>query len=118
MRPIGTFWSTSFSLKNVSWMSAMLASNNAAVRIGRAPFDVLIMPTSFTSFHYESVVFNPDVLERLADKVEASHIMLGTDYPFGEWKPVEFVQSATRIPEALRRDILGANAARFLGVDI
>jgi len=69
-------------------------------------------------FHYESVVFSPDVLERLAGKVDASHIMLGTDYPFGEWQPVEFVQSATRIPEALRRDILGANAARFLGVDV
>jgi aminocarboxymuconate-semialdehyde decarboxylase len=70
------------------------------------------------SFHYESVVFYPDVLERLAEKVDTSHIMLGTDYPFGEWKPIEFVQSATKIPETLRRDILGANAARFLGVDI
>jgi aminocarboxymuconate-semialdehyde decarboxylase len=70
------------------------------------------------SFYYESVVFNPDVLERLAEKVETSHIMLGTDYPFGEWKPVEFVQSATKIPEALRRDILGANAARFLGLEV
>jgi aminocarboxymuconate-semialdehyde decarboxylase len=64
------------------------------------------------------VVFNPDVLERLAEKVEASHIMLGTDYPFGEWQPVAFVQSATKIPDALRRDILGANAARFLGMSI
>ena len=44
-----------------------------------------------------------------------SHIMLGTDYPFGEWQPVAFVESAKEIPEALRRDILGANAARFLG---
>lgn len=74
--------------------------------------------TYLRSFYYESVVFNPDVLERLAEKVDTSHIMLGTDYPFGEWKPVEFVQSATRIPETLRRDILGANAARLLGVDI
>jgi aminocarboxymuconate-semialdehyde decarboxylase len=74
--------------------------------------------TYLRSFYYESVVFNPDVLERLTDKVEASHIMLGTDYPFGEWKPVEFVQSAARIPEEARRDILGANTARFLGIDI
>jgi len=70
--------------------------------------------TYLRSFYYESVVFNPDVLERLAEKVDTSHIMLGTDYPFGEWKPVEFVQNATKIPETLRRDILGANAARFL----
>ena len=41
------------------------------------------------AFHYESVVFDPDVLERLSEKVKPSHIMLGTDYPFGEWKPVE-----------------------------
>src|SRR5262245_3196029 len=74
--------------------------------------------TYLRSFYYESVVFNPDVLERLTDEVDASHIMLGTDYPFGEWKPVEFVESATRIPEAARRDILGANTARFLGIEI
>ena len=74
--------------------------------------------TYLKSFYYESVVFNPDVLERLTEKVDASHIMLGTDYPFGEWKPVEFVQSATKIPEAMRRDILGVNAAKFVGVEI
>ena len=44
--------------------------------------------------------------------------MLGSDFPFGEVKPVEFVQSAAKIPEAARRAILGANAARFLGVEI
>jgi aminocarboxymuconate-semialdehyde decarboxylase len=70
------------------------------------------------SFHYETVVFNPDVLEQLTAKVDASHIMLGSDFPFGETRPVEFVQSATRIPEAARQAILGANAARFLGLDI
>ena len=69
-------------------------------------------------FHYETVLFNPDVLEQLASKVDASRIMLGSDFPFGETKPVEFVQSATRIPAAVRQAILGANAARFLGVDI
>ena len=58
------------------------------------------------------------MLEQLAGKVDTSHIMLGSDFPFGEVKPVEFVQSATKIPEALRQAILGANAARFLGVDI
>jgi predicted TIM-barrel fold metal-dependent hydrolase len=64
------------------------------------------------------VVFDPAVLERLSDKVDTSHIMLGTDYPFGENKPVEFVRSATKIPEALREAILGANAAKLLGLSI
>jgi aminocarboxymuconate-semialdehyde decarboxylase len=68
--------------------------------------------------HYDSVVFNADVLEQLATKVDASHIMLGSDFPFGETKPVTFVRNATRIPEADRQAILGANAARFLGLDL
>jgi aminocarboxymuconate-semialdehyde decarboxylase len=73
--------------------------------------------TYLKSFHYETVVFDPAVLERLAEKVDTSHIMLGTDYPFGEWKPVELVQDAKRIPEAMRDAILGENAARFLGIE-
>ncbi len=70
------------------------------------------------TLYYDSVVFNADVLEQLATKTDASHIMLGSDFPFGETRPVELVQSATRIPEASRQAILGGNAARFLGVDI
>jgi aminocarboxymuconate-semialdehyde decarboxylase len=70
------------------------------------------------AFYYETVVFNPDVLEQLAAKVDASHLMLGSDFPFGETRPVELVQRATRIPEQARHAILGANAARFLGLDM
>jgi aminocarboxymuconate-semialdehyde decarboxylase len=70
------------------------------------------------SFHYDTVVFNPDVLEQLATKVDTSHIMLGSDFPFGETKPVELLQRATKIPEASRQAILGGNAARLLGVDV
>jgi aminocarboxymuconate-semialdehyde decarboxylase len=74
--------------------------------------------TYLRSFRYDTVLFNPDVLEQLATKVDTSHIMLGSDFPFGEVKPVEFVRSAAKIPEAMRDAILGANAARFLGVDL
>jgi aminocarboxymuconate-semialdehyde decarboxylase len=74
--------------------------------------------TYLKAFHYESVVFDPAVLERLADKVDASRIMLGTDYPFGEWKPLELIHRAARIPEAAREAMLGANAARFLGIGV
>jgi len=70
------------------------------------------------SFHYESVVFDPEVLEHLSEKVNPSRIMLGTDYPFGEWKPVELIENARKIPEAAREAMLGANAARFLGLDL
>ena len=70
------------------------------------------------AFHYDSVLFNTDVLEQLAQKVDAGQIMLGSDFPFGETNPVGFVQSAGKIPETMRDAILGANAARFLGLSI
>jgi hypothetical protein len=34
------------------------------------------------------------------------------------FRPVELVQSAAKIPAAARQAILGANAARLLGLDI
>ena len=44
--------------------------------------------------------------------------MMGTDYPFGERNPIRFVRSARRIPKAAQDAILGANAAKFLGISI
>lgn len=67
-------------------------------------------------FYYDSVIFNPDMLEFLATKTPASHIMMGTDYPFGERKPVEFVRRAKRLSKSVQEGILGRNAARFFGI--
>ena len=74
--------------------------------------------TYLKSFYYETVLFNIDVLEFLAAKVDASKIMLGSDFPFGETHPVEFVKSSKKLSDAVKADILGANAAKFLGVSI
>ncbi len=63
-------------------------------------------------------MFDPEVLERLSEKVNPNRIMLGTDYPFGEWKPVELIENARKIPEPVREAMLGANAARFLGINL
>ncbi len=72
--------------------------------------------TYLKSFYYETVLFNTDVLEFLATKVDASKIMLGSDFPFGETHPVEFVMSSTKLSDEVKADILGANAAKFLGL--
>ncbi|HLH98647.1 MAG TPA: amidohydrolase family protein [Xanthobacteraceae bacterium] len=87
-------------------------------RRGSTPQMKADFSTYLRSFCYDTVLFNADVLEQLATKVDTSHIMLGSDFPFGETKPVEFVQSAAKIPQELRDAILGANAARFLGLSI
>jgi aminocarboxymuconate-semialdehyde decarboxylase len=87
-------------------------------RRGSTPQMKADFSTYLRSFRYDTVLFNSDVLEQLATKVDTSHIMLGSDFPFGEVKPVDFVRSAEKIPQAMRDDILGANAARFLGLDV
>ncbi|MEK9683855.1 MAG: amidohydrolase family protein [Rhodospirillaceae bacterium] len=69
-------------------------------------------------FNYETVLFNPDMLSFLASKVPTKNIMMGTDYPFGERNPVEFVRSAKNISRKDQDAILGANAAKFLGIKI
>ena len=74
--------------------------------------------TYLKSFYYETVLFNIDVLEFLATKVDASRIMLGSDFPFGETHPVEFVMSSKVLSDEVKADILGANAAKFLGVSL
>jgi aminocarboxymuconate-semialdehyde decarboxylase len=64
---------------------------------------------------YDTVVYNVDMLEFLARKVGPAQIVLGGDYPVGEDDPVAFVKKA-RLPAAAKRQILGENAARLLGI--
>jgi aminocarboxymuconate-semialdehyde decarboxylase len=69
-------------------------------------------------FFFDSVIFNADMLEFLAHKVPPSQIMLGSDFPFGESDPVAFVRSARGLARAAQDGIVGANAARFLGINL
>ena len=64
------------------------------------------------------MLFNPDMLEFLATKVPASHLMLASDYPFAEKQPVEYVRRAKKISRKEQDAILGANCARVLGISI
>jgi aminocarboxymuconate-semialdehyde decarboxylase len=68
--------------------------------------------------YYDGVVFSPDMLEFLVAKATASHVMMGTDYPFGETDPVGLVRRARRLSRQEQDAILGANAASFLGIRI
>jgi aminocarboxymuconate-semialdehyde decarboxylase len=69
-------------------------------------------------FHYDTVIFNPDMLDYLASKVPPSRLMLASDYPFAEKRPVEFVRRAKKISRKDQDAILGANAARLMGIAI
>jgi len=66
-------------------------------------------------FFYDTVVYNVDMLEFLARKVGADHIVLGGDYPVGEDNPAAFVKGA-KLSVAAKQMILGKNAANLLGI--
>src|SRR6266850_3426055 len=66
--------------------------------------------------YYDTCVYDHDVLRHLVERVGASQVILGSDYPVGEWKPVEFVQSTPGLSDADKDKIIGLNAAKMFGV--
>ena len=87
-------------------------------RYGRSPHLKGDFSSYLPRFFYDTVLFNPDMLEFLATKVPMSHLMLASDYPFAEKQPVEYVRRAKKISKKDQDAILGANAARLFGVSI
>jgi aminocarboxymuconate-semialdehyde decarboxylase len=56
------------------------------------------------------------VLQHLVDKVGAERVLLGSDYPVGESKPIEFVTETDTLSAAQKEAIVGVNAASLLGL--
>ena len=69
-------------------------------------------------FYYDTVLFNPDMLDFLATKVPLSNLFLASDYPFAEKRPVDYVRRAKKISRKDQDAILGANCARVMGISI
>jgi aminocarboxymuconate-semialdehyde decarboxylase len=67
--------------------------------------------------YYDSCVYEPEVLEALVKRVGAGRVLLGSDYPVGEPKPVEFVESCALTADE-KEKIIGVNAAHLLGVAV
>jgi len=70
-------------------------------------------------FAVDSAVFDHGALKLLVDVMGAERVLLGSDYPFplGEQKVGALVRGADFLAEPAKQAILGANAARFLGLD-
>ena len=58
-----------------------------------------------------------EVLEALVKRVGADRVLLGSDYPVGEPKPIEFIESCALSPQE-KADIIGGNAARLFGIKV
>jgi aminocarboxymuconate-semialdehyde decarboxylase len=74
---------------------------------------------SIRRFYFDTVTHDPRLLRDLAEFAGADHLVLGTDQPFdmADPRPVETVRAAGLDPEA-QAAVLGANAARLLGLEV
>ena len=81
------------------------------VNMSRSPAEYLRM------LYFDSCVYETEVLEALVKRVGADRVLLGSDYPVGEPKPIEFVESCALSAQE-KADIIGGNAARLFGVTV
>jgi aminocarboxymuconate-semialdehyde decarboxylase len=83
---------------------------NTRVNMKKPPIDYLRM------LYFDSCVYEQPVLRHLVDKVGADRVLLGSDYPVGEVKPIEFVRETDALSDAQKDRIVGTNAAALLGL--
>ena len=87
-----------------------LEKANTRVNMSKPPIDYLRM------LYFDSCVYERAVLQHLVDKVGADRVLLGSDYPVGETKPIEFVTDTETLSTAQKEQILSTNAAALLGL--
>jgi aminocarboxymuconate-semialdehyde decarboxylase len=62
---------------------------------------------------YDTCVYDPAALRTLVAKVGASRVLLGSDYPVGEARPVAFIEGTDGLSQDDKRRIIGGNAAQL-----
>lgn len=102
----GGYLPTSIGRSDHAWAVRPEAAANTRVR----PGDWL------KRIWFDSVVYDPLALRHLVDRVGASQVVVGTDYPFdmGHYDVHALVDEIPGLTEEQRAAILGGNAARLI----
>ncbi len=79
------------------------------VNMKKSPAEYLRM------LYYDSCVYETEVVEALVKRVGADRVVLGSDYPVGEPKPIAFVESCNLSADD-KCKIISENAARLFGL--
>jgi len=84
----------------------------AAVNIDQPPSSYL------KRVHFDTMVFDPDLIANLVTFAGPEQVMLGTDYPFdmGHYDPVGMLARVERLGAEDQEAIRGRNAARLFGL--
>ena len=69
-------------------------------------------------FHYDTVIFDPDMLPYLVKKAGASQVMMGSDWPLVRTDAIGYVRRAKGISEADKQRIMWKNSAEFLKIPL
>src|SRR5262249_18130801 len=84
---------------------------NTRINMRKPPIEYLRM------LYFDSCVYERAVLQHLVQKVGADRILLGSDYPVGETKPVDFVAATDALSQTQQRQIIRSNARALFGLD-
>src|SRR5882672_3137533 len=75
-------------------------------------------PTEYLNqLYFDSLIFSPEAIRHLAAQVGASQIVLGSDYPY-PWQlhPVDHIFACDSLSDDDKMGVLGATAAKLLGI--
>ncbi len=74
--------------------------------------------SSLEKFYFDTIAFDPGMLQHLIERFGADHVLLGTDYPYdmGVEDPVGFINKVKKLSAKDKSRIMGGNAARLLGI--
>ena len=80
------------------------------VNMSKPPADYLRM------LYYDTCVYDPDTLAQLIAKVGADRVLMGSDYPVGEARPVQFIEGHPALAASDKKKLLSSNAAALFGL--